>query len=59
MIECYNTLLITVKEKYTFKGIQTISCVNFEWPGECKYLITYKSYINAVKTFCISNKIYT
>lgn len=53
MIECYNTLLITVKEKYTFKGIQTISCVNFEWPGECKCLITYKSYIYAAKTFCI------
>lgn len=53
MIECYNTLLITVKEKYTFKGIQAIICVNFEWLGECKCLITYKSYIYAVKTFCI------
>lgn len=53
MIECNNTLLITVKEKYTFKGIQAIICVNFEWLGECKCLIIYKIYIYAVKTFSI------
>lgn len=53
MKECYTTLLITVKKKCTFKGIQAIICVNFEYLGECKCLITYNSYIYAAKTFCI------